>query len=78
MKPRRQLIVISSATLLSMLSVGAATASFLPGGIGDEWQQWTLKHLNPLGQIQEQIAKGESLLNTIMKGGLGGAFDFGV
>jgi hypothetical protein len=75
MKKHRKLITISLVTLSSMLSVGTATASFLPGGMGEEWQQWTREHLNPLSQIQEQIAKGESLLNTIMKGGLGGAWD---
>ncbi len=75
MKTRRQVITIVSATLLSTLGVGAATASFLPGGVGDEWQQWAMEHLNPLSQVQEQIAKGESILSTIMKGGLGGAWD---
>ena len=75
MKRQRQLITIVSATLLSTLSVGAAMASFLPGGVGDEWQKWATDHLNPLSQVQAQIAKGKSILSTIMKGGLGGAWD---
>jgi hypothetical protein len=69
-------ISITVATLLSLLGVGAATASFLPGGVGDEWQQWAQAHLgSPLEEVQAQLGKGTDLLNTIMKGSLGGVWD---
>ncbi len=65
-------IAIIVATLLPLLGVGAATASFLPGGVGEEWQQWTQEHLgNPLAAVQAQLDKGTDLLNTVMKGSLG-------
>ena len=71
---RRPLLVglIGVGTLVPLLGVGAATASFLPSGIGNDWQQWVLNHyLSPLAQIQEQIATGQSTLDTIMNGSLG-------
>jgi hypothetical protein len=73
---RQYLIGITIATILPILSVGAATASFLPGGIGDDWQSWINQTLgNPLDQVQQQISKGDEILGQIMKGSLGSAWD---
>ncbi len=67
---------ISTATLLAFLSVGAASASFLPGGVGEDWQQWVLNRLeNPLEQIQAQLKQGDEILSTILKGSLGEVWD---
>jgi hypothetical protein len=73
---RRHLIGITIATLLPIMSVGAASASFMPGGMGNDWQQWINKSLgNPLDQVQQQLSKGDEILSQIMKGSLGGAWD---
>lgn len=65
-------IAIPSITLTALLSVGAASASFLPGGVGKEWQQWVLQRLNnPLEQIQAQLKQGEEILGAILKDSLG-------
>jgi hypothetical protein len=73
---RRHLIGITIATILPVISVGAASASFMPGGIGNDWQKWINQSLgNPLDQVQQQLSKGDEILSQIMKGSLGGAWD---
>jgi hypothetical protein len=73
---RRYLIGVTIATLLPIISVGAASASFMPGGIGNDWQKWIGDNLgNPLEQVQQQISKGDEILGQIMKGSLGGVWD---
>jgi hypothetical protein len=73
---RRHLIGITIATILPVISVGAASASFMPGGMGNDWQQWINQSLgNPLDQVQQQLSKGDEILSQIMKGSLGGAWD---
>jgi hypothetical protein len=73
---RRYLIGVTIATLLPIISVGAASASFMPGGIGNEWQKWIGENLgNPLEQVQQQISKGDEILGQIMKGSLGSVWD---
>jgi hypothetical protein len=71
---KRQVIrvLITTGTLVPLLGVGVATAAFMPGGMGQEWQQWVLgNYQNPLAQIQEQITNGKSILERVMKGNLG-------
>jgi hypothetical protein len=71
-KRQRVRVLITTGTLIPLLGVGAATAAFMPGGIGQEWQQWVLgNYQNPLAQIQAQITNGKSILEQLMKGGLG-------
>jgi hypothetical protein len=73
---RRYLIGITIATALPVLGVTAATASLLPGGIGDDWQKWIGQTLgNPLEQVQAQMNKGDEILGQIMKGSLGGVWN---
>jgi hypothetical protein len=73
---RRYLIGVTIATLLPIISVGAASASFMPGGIGNDWQKWIGDNLgNPLEQVQQQINKGDEILGQIMKGSLGSVWD---
>jgi hypothetical protein len=73
---RRHLIGITVATILPVISVGAASASFMPGGMGGDWQKWINQSLgNPLDQVQQQLSKGDEILSQIMKGSLGGAWD---
>lgn len=65
-------LLLGTGTLIPLLGVGAATAAFMPGGLGQEWQQWVLEnYLNPLAQIQEQLTQGKTILDQIMQGGLG-------
>jgi hypothetical protein len=73
---RRYLIGVTIATLLPLISVGVASASFMPGGMGNDWQKWINQSLgNPLDQVQQQLSKGDEILSQIMKGSLGGAWD---
>ncbi len=73
---RRYLIGVTISTLLPIISVGAASASFMPGGIGDDWQKWIGETLgNPLDQVQQQLSKGDEILNQVLKGSLGGILD---
>ncbi|MFM2432680.1 MAG: hypothetical protein RLZZ511_3894 [Cyanobacteriota bacterium] len=70
---RRYLIGITIATVLPILGVSAATASLLPGGIGDDWQKWIGQTIsNPMEQVDQQIQKGNEILNQVLKGDLGG------
>jgi len=40
-KPRRwKTILIGASTLISLVGVGAATASIMPNEIGGRWQEW--------------------------------------
>ncbi len=71
-KRRLIFVLITTGTLIPLLGVGAATAAFMPGGMGQEWQKWVLgNYQNPLTQIQAQITNGKSLLERMMKGNLG-------
>jgi hypothetical protein len=73
---RRYLIGVTIATLLPIMSVGAASATFMPGGLGNDWQKWISESLgNPLEQVQQQISKGDEILNQVLKGSLGGILD---
>jgi hypothetical protein len=73
---RRYLIGVTIATLLPIISVSAASASFMPGGLGNDWQKWINESLgNPLEQVQQQISKGDEILGQIMKGSLGSVWD---
>jgi hypothetical protein len=73
---RRHLIGVTALTLLPLMTVGVASASFLPGGMGNDWQKWINQSLgNPLDQVQRQLSKGDEILSQIMKGSLGGAWD---
>jgi hypothetical protein len=73
---RRYLISVTIATLLPIMTVGAASATFMPGGIGNDWQKWIGDNLgNPLEQVQQQISKGDEILGQIMKGSLGSVWD---
>lgn len=69
-------LLISTVVLITLCSIGTASASLLPGRIGDEWQQQVLDRLkNPLDQIQAQLKQGDEILNTILKNGLGQVWD---
>lgn len=69
---KRILLLATTGTILPLLGVGAATASFLPGGVGDEWQQWVLdQYPNPLEQILGQLEQSNPILETIMEVALG-------
>ena len=76
-KSRRiHLLLVGAGTLVPLLGVGVATASFMPGGIGDEVQQWVLSnYLNPLAQIEEQLTKVDPIMETMMKVALGGSWN---
>jgi hypothetical protein len=68
--------IILAGTILPLLSVGAATASFMPGGVGDNWQKWVLEHaINPLEQLETQLNKTDPILETMMKVALGQNWD---
>jgi hypothetical protein len=72
MKQRRRsgirVLLLSSG--ITLLSVGAATAAFMPGG--NDWQQWVMeRYLNPLAQLQEQLKGSAPILDTVMKTALG-------
>ncbi len=74
----RYVITLGIAAVLPMLTVGAATAAFMPGGIGDDWQTWINQTLgDPVGQVQAQISQGDAILQQILKGGLGKIFGQG-
>jgi hypothetical protein len=73
---RWKTLSISTTVMLAFLSVGAASAAFLPGGVGENWQQWVLNRLNnPLQQIQTQLNQGDEILSTILKSSLGEVLD---
>jgi hypothetical protein len=65
-------LMILVGTFLPLLSVGAATASFMPGGVGETWQKWVLEHaINPIEQLETQLKKTDPILETMMKVALG-------
>ena len=65
-------VLLMGTGLVTVLGVGAATASFMPGGMEADWQQWAMeRYLNPLVQIQEQLKGSAPILNTVMKTALG-------
>ncbi|MGF1498511.1 MAG: hypothetical protein ACFB8W_17060 [Elainellaceae cyanobacterium] len=64
-------ILVGTGTLLSLLGVGAATASLLPGGIGSDWQDWVLSRANPLEDILSEIRSSDSVLQRVMDAALG-------
>lgn len=69
-------ILIGTGTLIPLLSVSAATAAFMPGGLGDNWQDWVLDHWsNPLEQIRERLAGIDPIMETIMQGALGNSWE---
>jgi hypothetical protein len=75
-KQPRGLRVFLLSTSITLLSVGAATAAFMPGGMGNDWQQWVLNaYLNPLAQLQEQLQGSAPILDTIMKTALGDSWN---
>jgi hypothetical protein len=75
---RRYLIGITISTVIPILGVSAATASLLPGGVGDDWQKWIGQTLgNPMEQVDQQIQKGNEILNQVLKGDVGGVLGGG-
>lgn len=68
--------IIGTGTVIPLLVAGVATASFMPGGIGDEVQQWVLNnYLNPLARIQHQFNELDPIFETMMKVAMGGAWN---
>ncbi|MEO0827586.1 MAG: hypothetical protein AAFY67_18430 [Cyanobacteria bacterium J06642_9] len=63
--------LIGTTTLLPLLGVGVATASILPGGIGDQWQDWVLENWNPLEQVMGELEQATPVLETVMQDSLG-------
>lgn len=71
-----KLPILLIGTLTPLLSVGTATAAFMPGGIGTQWQQWVLEHyINPLAQLQQDWSETDPILETMMQVALGGSWD---
>ena len=63
-------------TLLSLLSIGGAAASLLPGGYGQTWQDWVLENYpTPLEQVLEQVRQSSPLVEQILDGSLGESFE---
>jgi hypothetical protein len=74
MKKRTALtIVVSTGLLFPLLGAGIATASFMPGGIGDSWYDLVLNPQggNPLERILGRMGKTDSIMDTIMDVALG-------
>ncbi|MGG6269012.1 hypothetical protein ACQ4M3_30770 [Leptolyngbya sp. AN03gr2] len=68
--------VIGTGTVIPLMVAGVATASFMPGGVGDEVQQWVLNnYLNPLARIQQQFSELDPIFDTMMKVAMGGAWN---
>ena len=68
--------VLVVGTVIPLVFAGVATASFMPGGVGDEVQQWVLNnYLNPLARIQEQFNELDPIFETMMKVAMGGAWN---
>lgn len=66
------LLLIATGTLFPLLGVGAATASFLPGDLGGDWQRWVLDNYpKPLEQILGQLQKSDPIIQNIMRVALG-------
>jgi hypothetical protein len=74
MKKRTALTIVASAGLLfPLLGAGIATASFMPGGMGDSWYDLVLNPQggNPLERILGRMGKTDSIMDTIMDVALG-------
>jgi hypothetical protein len=74
MKKRTALIiVVSTGLLFPLLGAGIATASFMPGGMGDSWYDLVLNPQggNPLDRILGRMGKTDSIMDTIMDVALG-------
>ena len=53
-RKRLMLVLIGAGTMVPLLGVGAATAAFLPGDIGGDWQRWVLDNYpKPTGTSAE-------------------------
>ena len=67
--------LIATGALLSLLSVGGAAASLLPGGYGQIWQDWVLENYpTPLEQVLEQVRQSSPRFEQILDGALGDSF----
>jgi hypothetical protein len=70
------MLLIGAGTVLPLLGIGAATAAFLPGDIGGDWQRWVLENYpNPLDQVLEQARKSDPIFETIMEVALGSTWE---
>ena len=71
-RKRLMLVLIGAGTMVPLLGVGAATAAFLPGDIGGDWQRWVLDNYpNPLEQVLKQVNQSDPIFETIMQVALG-------
>lgn len=71
-----RVLMIGTGTAIPLVVAGIATASFMPGGMGDEVQQWVLnRYLNPFARIQEQFSELDPIFETLMKVAMGTAWD---
>ncbi|MEL7353915.1 MAG: hypothetical protein AAFN38_21005 [Cyanobacteria bacterium J06560_5] len=70
-KPRRwKAALIGASTLISLVGVGAATASIMPNKIGGRWQEWVL-NTDPMDYLLGQLGKVDPIFETIMDVALG-------
>lgn len=68
-------ILMGAGTLLPLLGVGAATASLLPGEMGQNWQDWVMGNLeHPLERVLTRIERIDPIFETIMEVALGEAW----
>jgi hypothetical protein len=65
-------LLIVTGTLIPLLGIGAAAASLLPNGVGEDWQRWVLDNYpNPLEQVLGQLQKSNPVVEKIMRVALG-------
>jgi hypothetical protein len=78
MKKKTVLVVVTATGLIfPLLGIGFATASFMPGGIGDDWYNLVLNPEggNPLERILENIGETDEVMDVMMDVALGGAWE---
>ncbi len=75
---KRRILIVAGAGLFPIFGAGIATASFMPGGVGNlgsasSWYDLVLNSQggNPIERILGQLGEGDTIMDTIMDVALG-------
>jgi hypothetical protein len=71
-KPYRLSLILGTSLGLGLLGLGTANASLLPGGWGEQWQDWTMSNLpSPIADVLAQIEQTTTLAEDLLQEALG-------
>jgi len=71
-KRYRHPLILGTSLGLGLLGMGTTTASLLPGGWGEQWQDWAMSNLpSPITDILTQIEQTTTLAEDLLQEALG-------